>query len=265
MTVLLCLDIGNTHVVIGGYRGTELAYHWRVQTDHDRTADEYAVLLLSLLDVAGLAPDEVSDVALCSVVPPLTATFVEIAKTYLGRTPLVVSADVDTGVKVRVDNPHEVGADRIANTAAVAHRYGGPACVVDFGTATTFDIVSREGDFLGGAIAPGLGIAADALVRRTAKLPRVALEPPPSPIGRNTVHAMQSGIIWGYVGLVEGLVARFRTELGPEMKVIATGGLARAMARLTPVIQHVDPWLTLEGIRLIYERNAHPPSPTSSI
>ncbi len=257
MSILLCIDIGNTHVVIGGYRGDRLAHHWRVQTDHDRTADEYAVLLLSLLNVAGLTRQDVGAVALCSVVPPLTATFAEIAEEYLGHTPLVVSADIDTGVRVLVDNPREVGADRIANTAAVAHRYGGPACVVDFGTATTFDIVSRDGEFLGGAIAPGLGIAADALVRRTAKLPRVALEPPPSPIGRNTVHAMQSGIIWGYVGLVEGLVARFREELGPEMKVIATGGLARAMARLTPVIEHVDPWLTLEGIRLIYERNAN--------
>ncbi len=256
MSLLLCVDIGNTHVVIGGYRGENLAYHWRVQTDHHRTADEYAVLLLSLLDVAGLTPDDVDDVALCSVVPPLTSTFEEIARAYLGCAPLVVNAEIDTGVGIRVDNPREVGADRIANTAAVAHRYGGPACVVDFGTATTFDIISREGDFLGGAIAPGLGIAADALVQRTAKLPRVALEPPPSAIGTNTVHAMQSGIIWGYVGLVEGLVERFRGQLGPDMKVIATGGLASSMARLTPVIQHVDPWLTLEGIRLIYLRNS---------
>ncbi len=256
MPLLLCLDIGNTHIVVGGYEGDSLVHHWRIQTDHNRTADEYAVILLSFLEIASLTAVDIADVALCSVVPPLTATFVEIAQAYLHHEPLVISTEVDVGVRVLVDNPQEVGADRIANTAAVAHRYGGPACVVDFGTATTFDIVSREGDFLGGAIAPGLGIAADALVRRTAKLPRVALEPPPSPIGKNTIHAMQSGIMWGYIGLVEGLVERFRKEMGPDMKVIATGGLAHTMARLTPVIEHVDPWLTLEGIRLIYERNA---------
>lgn len=252
---LLCFDIGNTHIVIGGYVGDDLLYHWRIETHHDRTADEYAVLLLSLLQIGGISADDVDDVALCSVVPPLTSTFVEIAQEYLHHTPLVVHSDLDVGVRILVDNPQEVGADRIANTVAVASRYGGPACVVDFGTATTFDIISREGDFLGGAIAPGLGIAADALVRRTAKLPRVALEPPPSPIGKNTIHAMQSGIMWGYIGLVEGLVERFREVLGKDMKVIATGGLAHTMATLTPVIGHVDPWLTLEGIRLIYERN----------
>ncbi len=254
--VLLCFDIGNTHIVIGGYEGDRLAYHWRVATDHERTADEYAVTLLALLQSAGLAPTSITAVALCSVVPPLTETFVDVTQRYLHREPFLINATVDTGVRVEVDNPHEVGADRIANTAAVALHYGGPACVVDFGTATTFDLVSREGAFIGGAIAPGLGIAADALVRRTAKLPRVALEAPPSPVGKNTVHAMQSGIIWGYVGLVEGLVERFRGQLGPDMKVIATGGLASSMARLTPVIQHVDPWLTLEGIRLIYLRNS---------
>ncbi len=252
--MLLCVDIGNTHIVIGGYRDKELVYHWRVQTDHDRTADEYAITLLALLEIGGVHPEVIDGVALCSVVPPLTATFSQIAQDYLHKTPLIITAEMPLGVRVLTDNPAEVGADRIANTVAVASLYGGPACVVDFGTATTFDIVSREGDFLGGAIAPGLGIAADALVRRTAKLPRVALEPPPAPIGKNTIHAMQSGIIWGYVGLVEGLVTRFRQELGEDMKVIATGGLAHAMAQLTDVIQHVDPWLTLEGIRLIYER-----------
>jgi len=194
-------------------------------------------------------------VALCSVVPPLTATFTALSERYLGQRPLVIGAGVKTGVRLRVDNPRAVGADRVANVAAVGVRYGGPACVVDFGTATTFDLVNADGEFIGGAIAPGIGIAADALVQHTAQLPRVALEPPPSPIGRNTVQAMQSGLIWGYVGLIEGLVARFRQMLGPEMTVIATGGLAATMARLTDVIDHVDPWLTLEGIRVIYERN----------
>jgi len=257
--MLLCVDIGNTQIVIGGYQGDTLLYHWRVQTDHNRTADEYAITLLALLNTAGLRPDVIQGVALSSVVPPLTATFYTISRVYLHQEPLIVRADMPLGVGILTDNPAEVGADRIANTVAVAARYGGPACVVDFGTATTFDLISRDGDFIGGAIAPGLGIAADALVQRTAKLPRVALEPPPSPIGTNTIHAMQSGIIWGYVGLIEGLVGRFRHELGAEMKVIATGGLANTMARLTDIIEHVDPWLTLEGIRIIYERNR--PSP----
>ncbi len=254
-SLVLCLDIGNTHIVIGGYEGERLVHHWRVKTDHERTEDEYAVALLSLLSFAGVQPEDVGGVALCSVVPPLTGTFITIARKYLGHVPFVVNATKNVGVRIQVDNPAEVGADRVANTAAVVHRYGGPACVVDFGTATTFDVVSREGAFIGGAIAPGLGVAADALVQRTAKLPRVALEPPPSPIGTNTVHAMQSGIIWGYVGLMEGLIQRFRTILGEDMKVIATGGWAAKMAQLSPVIQYVDPWLTLEGIRLIYERN----------
>lgn len=254
--MLLCVDIGNTHVVVGAYEGTQLVHHWRLKTNYDRTEDEYGMLFLDLLRFADVRLERISGVALCSVVPPLTTTFATLSERYLHQRPLIISVDVETGVRVRLDNPREVGADRVANAAAVQARYGGPACVVDFGTATTFDLISAEGDFIGGAIAPGLGIAADALVQRTAQLPRIALERPPSPIGRNTVHAMQSGLIWGYVGLIEGLVARFRRELGPEMKVIATGGMAEAVARLTDVIEHVDPWLTLEGVRVIYERNA---------
>jgi len=218
-------------------------------------ADEYGALLLMLLEQAGHRPSEIQDAVMASVVPPLTGQFVELCRRYLGVEPLVVDAGVRTGVRVRVDNPREVGADRIVNAAAAFRRYGGPACVVDFGTATTFDAISEEGDYLGGAIAPGIAVAAAALTERTARLPRVELVAPPQAIGRNTVHSMQSGLIFGYVGLVEGMVARFRKELGPRMRVIATGGLAELLARETDVFHAVDPWLTLEGLRLIHGMN----------
>jgi type III pantothenate kinase len=173
----------------------------------------------------------------------------------MNHKPLVVDTGVKTGVRIRYEDPRAVGADRIVDAAAVQHLYGGPACVVDFGTGTTFDAISREGDYLGGAIAPGIGIAAEALFQRAAKLPRVDLQRPPSAIGRNTVHALQSGLLFGYVSLVEGMVARFRKELGPEMKVIATGGLAGEVARETDVLQIIAPWLTLDGLRIIWELN----------
>jgi type III pantothenate kinase len=197
----------------------------------------------------------VSGVALASVVPPLTGIFVEMCQRYLGHDPLAVTADIETGVRVLIDYPAQAGADRILNALAAHRLYGSPAIVVDFGTATTFDAVSAEGDYVGGAIAPGLGIAAEALFSRTAKLPRIQLAAPPAAIGRNTVHAMQSGLILGYVGLIEGLVARIRAELGGRAKVIATGGLAPLLAQETEVIELVDPMLTLEGLRLIYELN----------
>jgi type III pantothenate kinase len=192
---------------------------------------------------------------MASVVPPLTGTFVQACRDYLRCDPLVVDAGVKTGVRIRYEDPKAVGADRIADAAAVQRLYGGPACVVDFGTATTFDGISKEGDYLGGAIAPGIGIAAEALFLRTAKLPRVELLRPPTAIGRNTVHAMQAGLLFGYVGLVEGMVARFRSELGPDMKVIATGGLGELVSAETKSIQIVAPWLTLEGLRIIWELN----------
>jgi type III pantothenate kinase len=200
---------------------------------------------------------------MASVVPPLTRVFREVSQIYLGQEPLVVDVGVKTGVRIRYEPPREVGADRVVNCAAVQQKYGGPACVVDFGTATTFDAISRDGEYLGGAIAPGIGIAAEALFARAAKLYRVEIAPPAKAIGTNTVAAMQAGIFFGYVGLVEGLVARFRRELeddpstgsGQRMKVIATGGLAERIAPETSVIQFVDPWLTLDGLRLIYEMN----------
>jgi type III pantothenate kinase len=249
---LFCVDIGNTNVVMGLYEGETLAAHWRIATAHRKMADEYAMLILDLFERAAQQPTAVAGVAIASVVPPLTGTFEKISSRYFDQTPMVIGPSVRTGVHIRYDNPQEVGADRIVNAVATYHRYGGPACVVDFGTATTFDAISIEGDYLGGAIAPGIGIAADALFERTAKLPRIDLVRPPTVIGKNTVHSMQSGMLFGYVGLVEGLVARFRSELGPDMKVIATGGLAPLIATETDAIHTVDPWLTLEGLRLIW-------------
>jgi len=253
--MLLTIDIGNTNVTLGAYRGEQLQAHWRLATVHERMPDEYGILLTQLLAHRGLAVEEVSGVAIASVVPPLTRVFREVSQDYLGQDPLVVDVGVKTGVRIRYEPPREVGADRVVNCAAVQQKYGGPACVVDFGTATTFDAISGEGDYLGGAIAPGIGIAAEALFARAAKLYRVEIAPPPRAIGTNTVMAIQSGIFFGYVGLVEGLVARFRQELGEAMKVIATGGLAERVAPETSIIQYVDPWLTLDGLRIIYEMN----------
>ena len=217
--------------------------------------DEYGILLDQLFRHRGYRPDQVTGVAIASVVPPLTPVFEQVCRDYLGQSALVIDAGVRTGVRVRYDNPREVGADRVVDAAAVRALYSVPACVVDFGTATTFDAVSAEGDYLGGAIAPGIGIAAQALFERTAKLPRVELTRPPSVIGRNTPHSIQSGLLFGYVGLVEGMVARFKEELGPGTQVIATGGLGEIIARETDVIDVVDPWLTLHGLRIVYELN----------
>ena len=252
---LFCVDIGNTNVVMGLYQGEELAAHWRIATDHDKMADEYAMLILDLFERSAQDPAAVGGVVVASVVPPLTGIFEKLSQRYFDQQPLLVNAEVHTGVRILLDNPAEVGADRVVNAVAAYRRYGGPACIVDLGTATTFDILSVDGDYLGGAIAPGIGIAAEALFQRTAKLPRIELIPPPSAIGKDTVQAMQSGLFFGYVGLVEGLVARFRAEMGPDMRVIATGGLASVIAAETDVVDAVDPWLTLEGLRLIWEMN----------
>lgn len=253
--MLLCIDIGNTNITLGVYRGEVLGPRWRVSTDHERMPDEFAVTLLGLLAHAGVSIGEVRSTAIASVVPPLTGRWVELSHTYLNCDPLVVTAEVQTGVRILYDDPGTVGADRIADAVAAHRLYGGPACIVDFGTATTFDAITAEGHYLGGAIAPGIGIAADALFQRAAKLPRVEIARPPSPIGRNTVHSMQSGLLFGYVGLVEGMVVRFRAELGPQMKVIGTGGLAEIIARETGAIEILAPWLTLDGLRMIYEIN----------
>lgn len=255
MKKLLCVDIGNTNITIGLYETQELAASWRLATDSRRTSDEYGLQLIGLLDQSGVKASDFSACAIASVVPPLTPRWVELCRKYLTVEPLVVDAGVKTGVRVRYDDPRAVGADRIVDAAAAFKLYGGPACIVDFGTATTFDAISATGEYLGGAITPGIEIASEALFARTAKLPKVELSRPPSAIGTNTAHSIQSGLLFGYVGLVEGMVARFRKELGPDMKVIATGGLAEVIAKETNVIQAVAPWLTLDGLRMIWEMN----------
>jgi type III pantothenate kinase len=217
--------------------------------------DEYGILIDQLFRHRGYRPEQVDGCVLASVVPPLTPVFEQACRDYVGQAPLVVDTGVKTGVRIRYDNPRDVGADRIVDAAAAKVLYSLPTCVVDFGTATTFDAISAGGEYLGGAIAPGIGIAAQALFERTAKLPRVDLTRPPSVIGRNTPHAMQSGLLFGYVGLVEGMVARFKAELGTETCVIATGGLAELVSRETDVIDVVDPWLTLHGLRIVYGLN----------
>jgi len=254
--MLLAIDIGNTNITLGLYREAELIQAWRLATDHDRMPDEYGLQLLGLIKHAECKGEDLTAAALASVVPPLTGRFLEACQKYLDIDPLVIDAGVKTGLKIRYEDPKfTLGADRVVDAVAVLQLYGGPACVVDFGTATTFDAITSEGEYLGGAIAPGIGIAADALFQRAAKLPRVELGWPPGAIGRNTVHAMQSGLLFGYVGLVEGMVARFRQELGDEMKVIGTGGLVGLIAEETDAIEILAPWLTLDGLRLLWELN----------
>ncbi len=253
--MLFCIDIGNTNIVLGLYDGDDLRHHWRIWTDNQKMPDEYAVLLLELFAHHDVRLPDIEGTIMASVVPPLTGVFQDVCQGTFGHPALVVDAGVKTGVRVRTDNPREVGADLVVDVAAAYRVYGGPACVVDFGTATKFLALSADGDFLGVSIAPGMRISAEALSRSTAKLPRIDLVRPPAAIGRNTVHSMQSGLIFGFVGLLEGMIARFRQELGPEMRVIATGGLATLMAGETKAIEIVDPWLTLKGLRLVWELN----------
>lgn len=254
--MFFAIDIGNTNVTLGLYEGETLGPHWRLATGHERTAEEYGTMIIGLFGRAGIAPMDVHAVAMASVVPPLSNVFVEVCRRYLLQDPLVVDTSCRTGIRIRYEEARQLGADRIVDAAAGYRLYGGPACIIDFGTATTFDAVSAGGDYLGGAIVPGLGVVSEALYERTAKLPRVELRWPPSPIGRNIVHSLQSGLMFGYVGLVEGMVARFKQELGQDTKVIATGGLAEVMAKETGVISILAPWLTLDGLRIIHALNA---------
>ncbi|MGC1377607.1 MAG: type III pantothenate kinase [Anaerolineales bacterium] len=253
--MLLAIDVGNTNLTIGLYEADQLTSHWRLATDHNRMPDEYGLQILGLLTHAGRAPANLKGISLASVVPPLTGRITQACREYLKQEPLVVDTGVKTGVRIRYEDPKSVGADRVCDAAAVMRFYGGPACVIDFGTATTFNAITKDGDYLGGAITAGINLAAEALYTHAAKLPHIDLQRPPSVIGRNTTHAMQSGLLFGYVSMVEGMVERFRKELGDEMKVIATGGLAEGIAKETPVIQHIAPWLTLDGLRIIWELN----------
>ena len=257
MGTLLAIDAGNTNVVIGAYRGPKLLATWRTATDHDRTEDELAVTLDALLGQEDLSLESMDALVLGSVVPPLTHAFTRLADRYLNGKAVVIAPGVKTGVRLRVDNPSEVGADRIANTLAAHRRYGGPVVIVDFGTTTNFDVVSAEGDFLGGAFAPGLEVSAQSLFSRASRLFAVSLSAPTHAIGKNTADCLRSGLIFGYVGLVEGLLTRILAELpGGVAKVIATGGLASTIAPLTAKIERVDDDLTLEGLRLLWELNA---------
>lgn len=252
---ILAIDIGNTNTVLGVYQGEELIAYWRMATALHRMADENAVLLGSLFTHKGLSFSDIEDGIVSCVVPPLMPVFQEMCQRYLGFTPLVVEPGTKTGMRILYDNPQEVGADRIVNAVAAKQLYGAPLIVIDFGTATTFDAISKEGDYLGGAIAPGIAVAGEALASRAAKLPHVELVVPPRAIGKNTIASMQSGIMYGYVSLVEGMVARLREELEGQARVIATGGLASVIAEHTPDIEVVDQNLTLKGLRMLYKLN----------
>lgn len=254
--LLLAIDIGNTNAVIGVYDGERLHAFWRIATDERRMPDEYAVLLRDLLTLSHHTPDDIGAVVLASVVPPVLLTMQEVCERHWHIHPLVVSQDLDLGIAVRYDPPRSVGADRLANAVAVLEHYRCPALIVDFGTATTIDALDNRGAYVGGAIAPGLLVGLDALVQRTAQLPHIPVSAPAQAIGCNTVESMQAGILFGYAGLVDGLVTRMRAELGGEAFVVATGGLAEAVAPHTGTIDLVNRELTLEGMRLVYQRHA---------
>ena len=253
--MLIAFDIGNTNITVGVFEEEKLLATWRIATDVHKMPDEYAVILLNLLAHRDLAVSDIKESILLSSVPPLVTAFEELCHRYFGVAPRVVGPGIKTGVRILYDNPREVGPDRVADAVAAFRLYGGPVIVVDCGTGTVFDAVSREGDYLGGAIAPGIVIAAEALFEKAARLYKVELVRPKQAIGRSTVTSIQSGIIFGYVGLVEGILNRFFQELGTKAKVVATGGLADVVARETSMIDVVDANLTLVGLRLIHELN----------
>ncbi|MBI2165177.1 MAG: type III pantothenate kinase [Chloroflexi bacterium] len=254
--MLLALDIGNTNVTLGVFQDEAIKATWRMATDARRMADEYALIVANLLPLKGISPQAITDIAICSVVPPLTSVFEEVARSFFRVTPLVVGGGVKTGVRILYDPPRDVGADRVVDAAAAFRLYGGPVIIVDFGTATVFDAVTREGDYLGGAIAPGLNVAAESLFLSTSQLRRVELQRPKLAIGRNTIASMQSGLVFGHIDLVRGMVKRFKQELGEDSKVVATGGLAAFIAQEAGLFDAVNPDLTLIGLKIVYQINS---------
>jgi type III pantothenate kinase len=255
MGLLLTIDAGNTNTVLGVHEGPQLLVHWRLTTRREQTADEYGIFVRSLFEASGIDPTRIEGVAIASVVPSLTSVLVALSEKYLNREPLVVEPGVRTGMPILYEPPGDVGADRIVNGVAAFAAYGGPVVVVDFGTATTFDVVTRKGEYAGGVICPGVGISADALFQRAAKLPRVDVRNPGRVIGRSTVGSIQSGLYFGYAAMVDGIISRIQVELQESVHVVATGGLAETLAGEISSIEAVDPVLTLTGLRLIWERN----------
>jgi type III pantothenate kinase len=253
--MLLTIDVGNTNTVLGVFRGDKLIANWRLTTARQQTVDEYGVLARNLFTLAGLDDAEISGVIISSVVPPLNWTLGELSRIYFGHKAMFVELGVKTGMAVLVDNPLEVGADRIVNGVAAFHQYGGPCIVVDFGTAITFDVISAKGEYLGGVIAPGLGIASEALFARAARLPRVEIKDPGKVIGTNTITHMQAGLYYGAIDMVDGMLTRIKNELGSPVTVVATGGQAKLVAKGSKLIDHTDDFLTLTGLRIIWEKN----------
>ncbi len=253
--MIFVMDVGNTNIVLGLYEGKELVKHWRISTNRSSTVDEYGMMVYNLFQHASISMSEIEGTIISSVVPPLTPTLERACLKYFDKTPLVVGPGLKTGLNIKYENPREVGADRIVNAVAALELYGPPLIIVDFGTATTFCYLDENGHYLGGAIAPGIGISTEALYQRAAKLPRIELVKPKQPIGRNTVTSMQAGIIYGYAGQVDGIVTRIMEEFGTTPQVIATGGLAELISDESRTIQIVNPYLTLQGLQLLYERN----------
>lgn len=256
--MLLVIDVGNTNIVLGIFKGKKLVYDWRISTDREKTADEYGLMLMQIMDSQNIKIDNINDIIISSVVPNIMDIFPEICEKYFNIKPIIIGPGVKTGMNILYDNPKEVGADRIVNGVAAFEKYGGPLIAVDLGTAITFDVINQKGDYLGGAICPGVKISADALFQRASKLPKVEILKPEKIIGKNTVNSMQAGLFYGYVGMIDYIIENIIKEINfsvEDVKVIATGGYSRLFLNESKYIQKIDQMLTLDGLRIIYERN----------